>query len=465
VSRHTDHTHEASLKSWLPEANIPGGDFPIQNLPFGIFQRRGTAGGPRAGVAIGDRILDIAACARAGLFASVTAAASDGKASGSGASESALAEAQRAIEACGEPALNRLAALGRGPRAALRMLLSALLRGGDPRIRNIPGWETALLPRMPDCDLRLPFAIGGYTDFYASIHHATTVGSLFRPDQPLSPNYKYVPIGYHGRASSIVVSGTPVRRPSGQTKADGASAPAFGPCKVLDYEVEAGFIVGPGNAWGESIAIRDAEEHLFGMCLLNDWSARDIQKWEYQPLGPFLAKSFASSVSPWVVTLEALAPFRVPGPRRPEGDPAPLPYLDHGEQSAWAGLDVAMEAYLNTRNMRDTGSEPFRLSRSHVRDLYWTAGQMIAHHASNGCNLRPGDLLGSGTVSGPAKENQGCLLERTLGGKEPVTLPNGEIRRFLQDGDEIILKGYCEAPGFARIGLGECRGLILPAGG
>ncbi|HKP97170.1 MAG TPA: fumarylacetoacetase [Fibrobacteria bacterium] len=438
-----DGTHDAALKSWVASANLPESDFPIQNLPFGIFKRRGADEGPHAGVAIGNRILDLSACGLAGLFPGLEA-------------EIAAVFA--------DASLNRLAALGRGFRADLRRRLSGLLREGSASIRAFPAWETALLPSMGDAELFLPAAIGDYTDFYASAYHAATVGSLFRPDQPLLPNYKYVPIGYHGRASSIVVSGTPVRRPRGQAKAEDAPHPEYGPSRVLDYEVEAGFLVGPGNPLGEPIAIQAAEDHLFGVCLLNDWSARDIQKWEYQPLGPFLAKSFATSLSPWVVTLEALEPFRVPAFRRPEGDPAPLPYLDPAAQAARAGLDVKIEAYLSTPRMREAGRAPFRLSLAATRDLYWTPGQLLAHHTGNGCNLRPGDLLGSGTVSGPAKENQGCLLELTRGGKEPIALPGGETRRFLLDGDEVILKGHCEAEGFARIGLGECRGRILPAG-
>jgi fumarylacetoacetase len=439
-----DETHQAGLRSWVESANVHGSDFPIQNLPFGIFRLRNSTEPPRPGVAIGDRILDLSACCLAGLFPGCS---------------------PQVAELFADGSLNRLASMGRDFRTALRRRMSELLREGAARIQAFSDWETLLLPSMADAEMLLPAAIGDFTDFYASIHHATRVGGLFRPDQPLLPNYKYVPIGYHGRASSIVVSGTPIRRPRGQVKADDADRPGFGPSKVLDYEVEAGFLVGTGNALGEPVGILDAEEHLFGMCLLNDWSARDIQKWEYQPLGPFLAKSFASTLSPWVVTLEALEPFRVPAVARPEGDPAPLPYLDQGPQSTRAGLDVRLEAFLTTTAMRESGKAPFRLGRCNSRDMYWTPGQLLAHHASNGCNLRPGDLLGTGTLSGRDPENQGCLLELTRGGKESITLPNGESRRFLLDGDEVILKGYCEAPGFARIGLGECRGRILPAPG
>ncbi len=456
-----DETHDRSLRSWVLSANPtepsgsagePNGsgsdsvpnDFPIQNLPFGIFKRRGRKDTPHAGIAIGDRILDVTACRAAGLFTGLAA---------------------EAATVCGEASLNALAGLGREYASALRKQASALLRQGDTRIRGQADWETRLLPWMSESELGLPAAIGDYTDFYASIYHAANVGRLFRPDQPLLPNYKFIPIGYHGRASSIVVSGTPIRRPHGQTKADDQAQPGFGPSQVLDYEVEAGFLVGRGNRLGEPIGILEAEEHLFGLCLLNDWSARDIQKWEYQPLGPFLAKSFATSLSPWVVTMEALEPYRVPAFSRPEGDPAPLPYLDQAAQAnrSGAGLNITFELFLLTAAMRANGLAPFRLSRANSRDLYWTPGQLLAHHASNGCNLRPGDLLGSGTLSGPAQENQGCLLERTQGGKEAIALPGGETRRFLADGDEVILKGYCEAEGFARIGLGECRGLVLPA--
>lgn len=442
MSRKIDETHDAALRSWVVSANAAGSDFPVQNLPFGIFKRSGFDESPHAGVAIGERILDLKAVLGAGLFTGA---------------------AVQAAEACGGASLNALAALGREAWTALRQEVSRLLRAGDSRIQGHADWENHLLPAMAACEMLLPAEIGDYTDFYASVFHATNVGRLFRPDQPLLPNYKYLPIGYHGRASSIVVSGTPIRRPRGQTKADDAAQPGFGPSKVLDYEVEAGFLVGPGNRLGEPVGIQQAEDCLFGMCLLNDWSARDIQKWEYQPLGPFLAKSFATSISPWVVTLEALEPYRVPAFPRPEGDPAPLPHLDQAAGRERAGLDVKIELLLSTPRMRELGFDPFRLSGASTRDLYWTPGQMVAHHTSNGCNLRPGDLIGTGTISGPARENEGCLLEMTRGGKDSISLPGGETRRFLQDGDEVILRGYCEAEGFARIGLGQCTGRVLPA--
>jgi fumarylacetoacetase len=316
---------------------------------------------------------------------------------------------------------------------------------------------------MAEAELRLPLAVGDYTDFYASVHHATNVGSMFRPDNPLLPNYKWVPIGYHGRASSLVPSGTPVQRPAGQLKDPKSEAPSFGPSRSLDYEMELGFVVGSGNALGSPVPIGQAESHLFGLCLVNDWSARDIQSWEYQPLGPFLAKSFATTISPWVVTMEALEPFRVPAFRRPPGDPEPLPYLDSAAGRSRGGLDLTVEVYLTTERMRAAGNPPHKLSRASARDLYWTLAQMLTHHTSNGCSLRPGDLFATGTVSGPAKDSRGCLLELTWRGSEPLTLPSGETRKFLEDGDEVILQGYCEREGAARIGFGECRGVVIPA--
>jgi len=321
-----------------------------------------------------------------------------------------------------------------------------------------------VLVRRADAEMLLPAAVGDYTDFYASLHHATNVGKMLRPDNPLLPNYKWVPIGYHGRASSLVVSGTAVRRPSGQTEPPaGEAAPRFGPSRNLDYELEVGAFLGPGNALGRPIPIAEAEGHVFGLVLVNDWSARDLQRWEYQPLGPFLAKSFATTVSPWVVTLEALAPFRGPLSPRPDGDPAPLPHLDHEDDRAHGGFDLRLEVRLLTSAMRERGDEPFAVSGSNARDLYWTLAQMVAHHSSNGCNLRPGDLIASGTVSGPTPEQRGCLLERTWRGSEPLALPGGEARRFLEDGDEVILRGRGEREGFAAIGFGECRGVVAAA--
>jgi fumarylacetoacetase len=344
-------------------------------------------------------------------------------------------------------------------RGTLRHRLSHLLRaeGGAVTAR---GEATAVLLPQGEAEMQLPAAVGDYTDFYASLHHATNVGKMLRPDNPLLPNYKWVPIGYHGRASSLVVSGTPVGRPHGQTEPAEGGAPRFGPSRALDYELEVAAFLGPGNALGAPVPLAEAEKHLVGLVLLNDWSARDIQKWEYQPLGPFLAKSFATSISPWVVTLEALAPFRVPAGVRAAEDPQPLPYLAHEPDQAAGGFDVRLEVRLSTRAMRERGERPFVVSRSNLRDLYWTLAQMVAHHTSNGCNLRPGDLIASGTVSGPEPEGRGSLIERTWRGSEPLALPGGETRRFLEDGDEVILRGRCERAGFAPIGFGECRGVV-----
>jgi fumarylacetoacetase len=314
-----------------------------------------------------------------------------------------------------------------------------------------------------DAELRLPAQIGDYTDFYASIEHATNVGSMFRPDNPLLPNYKWVPIGYHGRASSIVVSGTGIRRPLGQTRDGADGPPTFGASRRLDYELEVGAFIGAGNALGAPIPIDDADRHVFGLCLLNDWSARDIQTWEYQPLGPFLAKNFASTISPWIVTADALAPYRVPAYVRPAGDPAPLPYLSSPTDATAGGYAITLELFVTSAAMRAAGMSPLRISRGSFTEMYWTVAQLVTHHASNGCNLRPGDLLGSGTVSGTTKESRGSLLERAWRGTELLPLPTGETRAFLQDGDEVTIRGFCERDGRRRIGFGECRGRILPA--
>jgi fumarylacetoacetase len=368
-------------------------------------------------------------------------------------------EAARAAEAAAGGALNALFALGTGPRRALRARLSELLAEDSSHRAKV---DPCLHPAA-DCALRLPARIGDYTDFYVGIHHATNVGTLFRPDNPLLPNYKWVPIGYHGRASSVVPSGTPIRRPNGQRKRPDEAAPSFGPCRNLDYELELGVWIGPGNALGEPIPIGSAAGHVAGYCLLNDWSARDVQAWEYQPLGPFLAKNFGSTVSPWVVTPEALAPFRVAQPPRPEGDPAPLPYLlDEADQREGA-LALELEVLLLTPGLKEKGLEPHRLALSDARHMYWTPAQMVAHHACNGCNLAPGDLLGTGTISAPGEEGFGSLLETTRGGRKPVALASGEERRFLEDGDEVILRARARREGFAAIGFGECRGAVLPA--
>ncbi len=435
-----DITVDPTRRSWVTSANSADTAFPIQNLPFGIFRRAGTSESARVGVAIGDRILDLPACFAAGLI--------DGE----------TGDLRGAAVACTSATLNLLMAAGTAPRRALRRAISALLADGAAvHQRQIA--EHALIAQS-DAELFLPAHIGDYTDFYASVHHATNVGAMFRPDSPLLPNYKWVPIGYHGRASSIVVSGTPIRRPAGQRKGPDEASPTVGPSRSLDYELELGAFVSRGNAMGDPIALRDAGEHLFGYCLLNDWSARDIQSWEYQPLGPFLAKNFASTISPWVVTSEALAPFRAPLAPRAEGDPAPLPYLDDPADRAFGGLAVTVEVRLRTALMRDAGEPAVRLTQGTALDLYWTFAQMLAHHASGGCNMRPGDLLGSGTISGPTRESRGCLLELTMRGAEPLTLPNGQVRRFLEDGDEVIVTAFAEREGAVRIGFGECRGLI-----
>jgi fumarylacetoacetase len=436
-----DGTHDAALRSWVESANDPASDFPVQNLPLGVFRYRGE-GPPRVGCAIGDQVLDLAACAERGLLRGMPSEVED---------------------ACRGTSLNGLMALEARVRGTLRHRLSHLLRAEGGFVTARPEAPNVLVPRG-DAEMQLPATVGDYTDFYASVFHATNVGKMLRPDNPLLPNYKWVPIGYHGRASSLVVSGTPVRRPSGQTEPPAGGPPGFGPSRHLDYELEVGAFLGPGNALGRTIPLAEAEGHLFGLCLVNDWSARDLQKWEYQPLGPFLAKSFATSISPWVVTIEALAPYRAPAFARPEGDPRPLPYLAHEENDAHGGIDLRLELLLSTRAMRERGLPPFPVSRSSLRDLYWTLAQMVAHHASNGCNLRPGDLIASGTVSGEAREARGCLLERTWRGAEPIAVPGGEERRFLEDGDEVILRGHCEREGFARIGFGECRGVVIGAG-
>ncbi|MBA3946036.1 MAG: fumarylacetoacetase [Herpetosiphonaceae bacterium] len=434
-----NQTHRPDLTSWVASANEPQTDFPIQNLPLGVFQRPGDDHSPRVGVAIGDQIVDMAACLDAGLF--------DGP-------------ALVAAEACAAPTLNHLMSTDQATQSALREQLSNLLRQDDQRsVGNQPLVARFLVP-MTEATLLLPVAVGDYSDFYASLEHATNVGSMFRPDNPLLPNYKYVPIGYHGRASSIVASGTSIQRPHGQTRDQPAMEPTYGPCKALDYEVEVGIFVGAGNMLGEPVPIATATEHIFGLCLLNDWSARDIQSWEYQPLGPFLAKSFATTLSPWVVTLEALAPFRGPVAQRPLGDPRPLDYLTSPADQQLGAIDLTLEVFLASHRMREAGQPSLRLSRSNFKKLYWTMAQMLTHHTSNGCNIRPGDLLGSGTVSGAAKDERGCLLELTWRGAEPLTLPDGELRRFLEDGDEIVMHGYCERPGTRRIGFGECRGII-----
>jgi fumarylacetoacetase len=443
-------THDPNLRSWVESANDPATDFPIQNLPFATRQR---PDGSRdvlnsVVVAIGDSVLDLSALAESGL----------------------VTNADRVGLWFW---LTIVRDSGRWP--TLRREIQSLLAEGNPRLRDHPDRDTILMPRE-SVELATPWDIPNYTDFYASIHHASTVGSMFRPDHPLLPNYKHVPIGYHGRASSIVASGAEIRRPRGQQappEGDPAAGPSFGPSKMLDYELEVGMVVGPGNALGEPIDLARAEEHLFGLCLVNDWSARDLQKWEYQPLGPFLAKNFATSVSPFIVTLEALEPFRCPASRRPAGDPRPLPYLFSEENEARGGFDITLEVLLESAEMRTRGMPPLLISRSHAfKEMYWTMAQLLTHHASNGCNLQPGDLLASGTVSGLGPAERGCMLELTWQGngpdgkplpRKPIELPTGETRTFLADGDEVVMRGYCEREGFRRVGFGECRGRVLPA--
>ena len=434
-----NETHDPSLTSWIESANSPDTDFPIQNLPFAVFSRKGDSE-RRVGVAIGDQIVDVGESLSANLWTD---------------------KARDVARWCDRPTMNELMQAPRDALSEFRARLSQLLSGspGDNTVIN-PLPPGALVP-MSDAELFLPAVIGDYTDFYASIYHATNVGKLFRPDNPLLPNYKHIPIAYHGRTSSIVISGTDVKRPQGQTVTSGSTNPTFGPTQMLDYEAEVGFFVGRGNPLGETVPIDAAEEHLFGICLVNDWSARDIQSWEYQPLGPFLAKNFATTISPWVVTWEALEPYRVPAFFRPGTDPQPLPYLSSERDRNEGGLDLNIEVYIRSMLMREGRLRPFRLSQASLADMYWTPAQMLTHHASNGCSLRPGDLFASGTVSGPDTGSQGSLLEVTRRGAEPVVLPTGEERKFLHDGDEIILRAYFQREGAARIGLGECAGLIV----
>ena len=433
-----NETHDQSITSWVLSAHEPGCDFPIQNLPFAVFRQKNKAEAFRGGVAIGDRVLDLSAIHQANLCNEPAAA--------------------KALESCTDTTLNRFMGLGYQHWSALRLWLSRALRTGAKEEATL---QTCLIPQQ-DVEYSLPCTIGDYTDFYTSIYHATAVGSLFRPDNPLLPNYKWVPIGYHGRSSSIQVSGHSFHRPVGQTKAPDADQPTVGPCKRLDYELEMGIYMGAGNAMGAPIAIDQTDQHVFGLCLFNDWSARDLQAWEYQPLGPFLAKNFASTVSPWIVTLEALAPYRTSF-TRPESDPQPLPYLSSQLNSQAGAIDIQLSALLETAQMRDQRQAPEPLSTSSFRHSYWTIAQMVAHHTVNGCNLQPGDLLGSGTQSGPKPEEAGSLLELSKGGKQPLTLSNGETRTFLNDGDTVIMRGWCEKPGAARIGFGEVSATVLPA--
>ncbi len=415
-----DDTHDPALETWVESAHAPGCEFPIQNLPLGIFKCKGRKEPARGGVAIGDQILDLAA-----------------------------------LDIRTGPTLNGFAGMG---RPAARKLRRELSRALSVKSRQKKRLQKYLVP-MKQAELFLPVAIGDYSDFFTGIHHATNMGRMFRPDNPLMPNYKWVPIGYHGRGSSIVVSGTAVRRPKGQIKPADAPAPMYAASRRLDYEVELGFIVGAGNRLGQPIGVRDALEHIFGVVLLNDWSARDIQAWEYQPLGPFLGKSFATTISPWVVTIDALEPYRCGAFARTNDDPRPLPYLLDEADQREGGFAIELEMHLRTSKMK----APVRLSRSNFRDSYWTVAQMVAHQTSNGCNVHPGDLLGSGTISGASPGTLGSMMELTLAGKNPLQLPSGETRSFLEDGDEAIQRGRCVREGYATIGFGEASGRIMPA--
>jgi fumarylacetoacetase len=432
-----DATHDPAHTSWVMSANAPGGDFPLQNLPFAIFRRAGSGESFRGGVAIGDSVLDLGGLHALGVF--------DGLAA-------------QALALCSQPVLNAFMASGHEWSGALRAALSAALRSGSPLAERL---HPLLIPQAA-AEFRVAAQVGDFTDFYASIHHATAVGRLFRPDNPLLPNYKWVPIAYHGRASSVRVSDQQFPRPYGQVLPQGATQPQLAATRRLDYELEVGVFVGRPNRLGSRVPLAQAEEHVFGLCLLNDWSARDVQAWEYQPLGPFLAKNFATTVSPWVVTLEALAPFRVPWVR-PAAEPPPLGYLDAAAARSAGAVDIQLEVWLDTAHMRAGGVPPQRLSHSSFRDSWWTVAQMIAHHTVNGCNLEPGDLLGSGTQSGPQPSQAGSLLELTAGGHQPLTLAGGETRTFLEDGDRVMLRGWCERPGQVRIGFGEAAGTVLPA--
>ncbi len=431
-------THNPDLKSWIDSANDPHTDFPIQNLPFGAFKSPKNFS-PHLCVAIGDKVLDLTSVMLNNLL-------------------NVSAEIRAA---CTKGFLNQLMSLGNEAASELRRALSHALRSDAPK--DLQDKIKHYLFDINKIELLNPVRIGDFTDFYASIYHATNVGMMLRPENPLLPNYKYVPIAYHGRASSIVISGRKIRRPNGQINADDKAEPKFMPSRRLDYEAEIGFFIGTPTGFGQTIPIRQAESHIWGACIVNDWSARDIQRWEYQPLGPFLSKNFATSISPWVVMLEALAPFRVPAFVRSDDEPKILPYLYSPENAQHGGFDITIEVYIRTSQMRKQNLSPFRISKGNFRDMYWTPAQMLTHHASNGCNFHTGDLFASGTVSGKTREEAGCLLERAWRGEAPVELPTGETRSFVEDGDEIIIKAYCEKEGMRRIGFGECSGLIIPA--
>lgn len=430
-----NETHDPLLKSWVTSANEPGTDFPIQNLPHGVFRERGCGDHWRGGVAIGDMVLDMAAACAFGVFGDL---------------------AGEAAEMAAAPSLNGLMAMGTPAWTALRLRLSQLLRAGALEADTLRG---CLVPQAA-AEYTVPAHIGDFTDFFTSYHHMINAGRIFQPDRPALPNFKWLPIAYHGRASSVEVSGASFHRPQGQTRPPNADQPLFGPTRCLDYEVELGFFVGKGNARGEPIPIDEAENHIFGVCLLNDWSARDVQAWESLPLGPFLAKNFLTTISPWILTTQALAPFRCALPREPQ-DPPTFTHLQSRVGGQSDGFDIQLEAYLETA----ARTPATRLSRTSSRHCYWSPAQMLTHHTEGGCNLRPGDLIGTGTQSGPGRGEEGCLLELTMGGREALLLPNGDTRTFLEDGDTVILHGRCEREGHVPIGFGECRGTVQPAMG
>ena len=434
-------THSAFARSWVESANVEGCDFPIQNLPFAVFRRAGSSEVFRGGVAIGNQVIDLAQVALTDCL--------DGP-------------AYAAVRACAQPALNDFFAMGPPSWKALRHGLFELLEKAfyGPKVDAL---RACLIPQG-DVEFTVPTRIGDYTDFYTSLDHAMNIGKMVRPNDPLTSNFKWMPIAYHGRVSSIGVSGQQYRRPMGQSMPPGATAPVYGPCARLDYELELGIYIGTGNTQGEPVALANAERHVFGICLLNDWSARDIQFWEMAPLGPFLGKNFCTTISPWIVTMEALAPYRQAWTRA-AGDPQPLPYLESEANRAQGAIDISLEVLLDTDQLRATGQPPSRLSGTSFKHQYWTIGRMVAHHTVSGCNLNAGDLLGSGTISGPGEGQAGAMIELTYGGSKPATLGNGEQRSFLHDGDAVVLRGWCEKPGYARIGFGESRGLILPAVG
>ena len=429
-----NETHDLARRSWVDSANMAATDFPIQNLPFGVFRPKDTGDRFRGGIAIGDRILDLAKVSESGAFSG---------------------ELREALSACAGETLNPFMAMGAKVHSLVRREMSKALSVGAAEQKQL----STCLVAQADAEYTLPASIGDYTDFYTSVHHATNVGRLFRPDNPLMPNYKWVPIGYHGRSSTIRVSGQVFARPLGQTLAAGKTEPELVPSRRLDYELELGIFIGTGNPMGTGVAIDAAEDHIFGVCLLNDWSARDIQAWEYQPLGPFLSKNFATTISPWIVTLEALAPFRTQW-TRPETDPRPLPYLASARVSEDGAFDIRLEVAIETEKMRSAGRSAAVVTSTSYKHAYWAMAQLVAHHTVNGCELRPGDLLGTGTLSGPTAGEEGALLESTEGGKKPILLPDGETRTFLEDGDAVAIRGWCEREGYVRIGLGQVVGRV-----